>query len=163
VRALLNALQARFFRDGAKGLDPVVRSAFRVALYAGAYCIVVGFATKLAVPIIPWILGKSYALSSQVLGTLAFLPLFLMIQDVFSAALMGSGRQHLRSFAQVIAAVLCFALNMSLAPQWGWQGAAASTYLSQILLSVMVGAVIWYSLRVERRGAQQTSSLGASS
>ena len=157
VRALLNALQARFFRDGAHGVERAVRSATQMAMYAAAYCVVAGFGMKVAVPLIPWILGKSYQLSGQVLGTLAFLPLFLMLQDVFSSVLMGSGRQHIRSLVQMIAAGLCFLLNMSMAPEFGWEGAAAATYLTQALLAGMVGVVIWYALRAERRQMRTTA------
>lgn len=162
VRALLTAMQARFFRDGAHSVGAAVRSASRVAMYATAYCLLLGLMMQFVVPIIPLILGKSYALSGEILSRLAFLPLFLMLQDVFSTALTGSDRQHLRSFVQVAAALLCFFLNMSLAPQYGWMGATVATYATQVLLAAMVVGVIFYSVRAERK-LMRPSHLPASS
>jgi O-antigen/teichoic acid export membrane protein len=150
VRAVLIASSARFFRDGANGVGPTFRMATRIIIAGSVYCLVFAMLVYIGAPLIRYILGDDYALSIDILRWLALLPLMLMLQDSYSDALTGADRQMARSFFQIIVALMCFALNMVLVPKFSWMGAVVSTYLSQIVLAVLIIGYIVLLLRRER-------------
>jgi O-antigen/teichoic acid export membrane protein len=148
VMAVLMATQGLFFRAGGEsGLSATMKLATRVAWLGSIYCIGLAVLMYLAAPLAAWALGSQYVLSVQILQALSLLPLVLMTQSVFSEALTGANRQRARSMAQVAVAALCFGLNMSLAPQLGWQGSVIATYASQLVLASLVIWIIWRSVR----------------
>ena len=150
VMAVLMATQGLFFRTGGRsGLSATMKLATRVAWLGSVYCIGLALLMVLASPLAAWALGPQYELSVQILQALALLPLLLMTQSVFSEALTGANRQRARSMAQVAVALLCFGLNMSLVPQFGWQGAVIATYTCQAVLAALVVWIIWRSVREE--------------
>ncbi len=150
IQAVLSAASARFFRDGANGVGPTFQMATRIVIYGSVYCLVFAMLVFIGAPLIPYILGDGYALSIDILRWLALLPLILMLQDTYSDALTGADRQMVRSFFQVIVALMCFVVNMVLVPKFSWMGAVAATYLSQIVLAVLVIGLIVLLLRRER-------------
>lgn len=152
IQAVLCATSARFFRDGANGVGPAFRIATRIVIYGSVYCSVFAMLVFIGAPLIRYILGDGYALSIDILRWLALLPLILMLQDTYSDALMGADRQMVRSFFQVIVALMCFGANMALVPKFSWMGAVAATYLSQIVLAALVIGLIVLLLRRERTG-----------
>ena len=152
IIALMMAMQTRIFREGAaNGLSATVRFSNRLVRYGLVYCLSFALLAYLCAPLVKWALGEGFALSTEIVRTLAFLPVGLMLQSVYSDALMGANRQRIRSIAQVLVAILCFGLNMRLVPEMSWQGAVISTYASQIVLAAIVGAVITFTLRREGR------------
>lgn len=150
IKAVLLAASARFFRDGVNGIGPTFRMATRIVIYGSVYCLVFAMLVFIGAPLIPYILGEGYALSIDILRWLALLPLILMLQDTYSDALTGADRQRVRSFFQVIVALICFILNMVLTPKFTWMGAVAATYISQIVLAVLIIGLISLLLRRER-------------
>ena len=150
IPAVLTAVSARFFRDGVNGVGPNFRMATRIVIYGSLYCLVFAMLVFIVAPSIPYILGDGYALSIDILRWLALLPLILMLQDTYSDALTGADRQMVRSFFQVTVALMCFGVNMALVPKFSWMGAVATTYLSQIVLAVLVIGFIVFLLRRER-------------
>lgn len=151
ISALMIAMQTRMYREGAEnGLSATVQISNRLVRYGLAYCLLFALAVFLFAPLVPWALGDEFALSAEILTTLAFLPVALMLQNIYSDALMGADRQRIRSIAQVLVALLCFGLNMWLVPLMSWRGAAISTYASQFVLTTIIGSVIYFTLRSER-------------
>lgn len=148
VMAVLMATQGLFFRAGsASGLSATMKLAARVAWLGCVYCTALAALLYFASPLVVWALGEQYRLSVEILRALALLPLVLMTQSVLSEALTGADRQRARSFVQVVVALSCFALNMTLVPQLGWHGAVVATYASQLVLAAAIGFVIWRSVR----------------
>ncbi|WP_174626275.1 lipopolysaccharide biosynthesis protein [Candidatus Methylobacter favarea] len=152
IQAILSAASARFFRDGASGVGPPFRMATRIVIYGSMYCLVFAMLVFIGAPLIPYLLGDGYALSTDILRWLALLPLILMLQDTYSDALTGADRQMARSFFQVIVALMCFTANMALVPKFSWRGAVCATYFSQIVLAILVMGLIVLLLRRERTG-----------
>ena len=151
VMAVLMATQGLFFRAGGQqGLSATMKLATRVAWLGSIYCVALALLLYFASPLVAWALGEQYRLSVEMLQVLALLPLVLMAQSVFSEALTGANRQRARSIAQVAVAGLCFALNMTLVPQFGWHGAVFATYASQLVLASAVVWIIWRSVRDQR-------------
>lgn len=150
IESVLLAASARFFREGSKGVGASFRMATRIIIYGSLYCLAFALLVFICAPLIPFILGKSYALSTEILRWLALLPLFLMLQDAYSDALTGADRQMARSLFQVIVALICFGLNMVLIPKFSWMGSVAATYISQMVLAILIISLGVFLMRREQ-------------
>ena len=148
IRAILQASMARFFRAGTNGVTGPVQFANKIVFWAALYAITFAICVYVAAPMVRLLLGDAYTMSVSILQSLALVPLVLVLQDVYSDALTGAGRQGLRSIFQVIVAILCFCSNMVLVPMYSWAGSVTSTYLSQALLAVLIiGCIVVLSRR----------------
>lgn len=157
ISALLVARHSHMFREGGRsGLSATVRFANRILRFGLIYCLSFALLVLVFAPLIEWALGEGFALSADIVRTLAFLPIALMLQTVYSDALMGADRQRIRSIAQIAVAGICFALNMHLIPSLGWSGAVTATYLSQFILAGIVLLIIAAEMRRERRAAERS-------
>lgn len=143
IRAVLQASMARLFREGELGIFAPVKFATRIVIWGSVYSIVFAVLIYIAAPLITYLLGDAYFLSVNILQSMALVPLILVLQDAYSDALMGAGRQTLRSVFQVSVAVICFAMNMYLIPIHSWKGAVFSTYFSQAFLALLIIGSIW--------------------
>jgi O-antigen/teichoic acid export membrane protein len=150
VRAVLLASSARFFRDGAQGVEPTFRMATRIIILGSVYCLVFATLVYICAPLIKYVLGKDYDLSIDILRWLALLPLMLMLQDSYSDALTGADRQMARSFFQITVALMCFGVNMLLVPKLSWMGSVIATYLSQLVLAILIIGYLILLLHRER-------------
>ena len=134
--AFVYAANPRFFREGERDAPLVWQLAQRARKFAVVYGAVVAAVCLIAAPALPWILGDSFKESSQVVRWLALLPLIQAIHIIYGNALMGVGRQALRSAVQVGTAGLNAGLNLWLIPLYSWRGAAAATLFGEGLLAV---------------------------
>ncbi len=159
VRALLQASMARLFREGSAGVSGPVRFATRIVIWGSLYALFFAMAVSWGAPLIKFLIGDAYVLSVDILRAMALVPLVLLLQDAYSDALMGAGRQGLRSAFQVFVAVLCFGCNMILVPIYSWRGAVATTYLSQALLAILVLGCITVLMQRDKRRAATVGSL----
>lgn len=148
ISAVLVSQQGQMFREGGgKGLAGTLRFANRLVRYGLVYCLSFALMVFIFAPMIEWVLGEGYALSTEIIKALAFLPIALMLQSVYAAALMGADKQLSRSIAQVAVALICFVLNMHFIPSLSWAGAVMSTYLSQFVLAGLIGVIIAVSMK----------------
>lgn len=149
IAAILLASSARFFRDGTKGIRATFKIATQIITVGSIYCLILAILIFVGAPLIPLILGKSYTLSTEILPWFALLPLVLMLQNTYSDALTGADRQMVRSFFQVVIALICFGLNIILVPKFSWMGSVIAIYISQIALVFLVIGLILFLLRRE--------------
>ncbi|WP_299486069.1 oligosaccharide flippase family protein [Acaryochloris sp. IP29b_bin.137] len=148
IRSLLSASYAQFFRHGASGINGSLTYAKRLTPLAAAYGLIAGIVLILLSPLLPLVFGSNYAESAQVLCWLAPLPFFKSMHYFAANALSGAGLQSLRSTVQVFIAIFNFCGNLILIPLYSWQGAIASSLVSDGLLMVILWAIaIFYSQR----------------
>ena len=98
----------------------------------------------------PWLLGPSYQLSSNVLQGLCLLPLLLAAQSVCAEALAGANEQRSLSFLYAATAVWSLLLNLELVTRYGWRGAVMAAYGTQGVLVIGLLVKIGLKLRAER-------------
>jgi len=154
VIAVLVAVQARMFRDGgAGGLRGTRAFAARLCLIGIAYCLGLAILLYVAAPMVPFLLGKSYALSSEVMRSLCLLPLLLTLQGVYSEALAGADAQNIVAGVHIAAAVTSAALNLLLVPLLAWHGAVFAAYGAQIVLVLGIMAATASMRRREVKAA----------
>jgi O-antigen/teichoic acid export membrane protein len=93
--------------------------------------------TFLVAPILPSIVGPSFAESANALRWLAWIPLFRSVHQMAGSALLGAGLQRYRTAAQLFAAGLNFLLNLYLIPASGWTGAAKASLVTDATLGAL--------------------------
>lgn len=145
VRSLLFATYSKFFRQGKDGIIGSVQLAKRVLPIAIAYGFLAGIGLIAIAPALPYVFGKEYIGSVQVLQWLAPLPLLKTVQYFAADTLTGAGFQGIRSLLQGSIAAFNFGINLWLIPRYSWQGAVWSSLASDGLLLIgLCSAVAWY-------------------
>ena len=114
----------------------------------------------LLAPFIPRLVGRDFSGVLIALRWLCWIPLLRGIHRATGSALTGSGRQNLRTAAQVTVALVNLLLNLWWIPVFGWIGAAWSSLASDGLLAVLNTLLLFLGWK---RGVQaKTSALAES-
>ncbi|HET7250546.1 MAG TPA: oligosaccharide flippase family protein [Gemmatimonadales bacterium] len=157
IRSLVFAAYPRFFARGASGVRSAAAFARGLVPAAAAYGMVAGAALVALAPLVPLVLGHSYAGVASAIRWLAVLPLLRAMHYFAADALTGAGHQELRTAAQIGVAVLNIALNLVLIPAYSWRGAAWASIASDGTLAVG----LWIILAgLSRRSADPAQAPG---
>lgn len=78
-------------------------------------------------PLIPLVVGKSFAGGVSALQWICFIPVFRSVHGITGSVLTSIGKQRYRTCTQISAVALNFLLNLWLIPAYGWHGAAWSS------------------------------------
>jgi O-antigen/teichoic acid export membrane protein len=155
ITSIHNATFPRFFQLGTKGAratEPFARKVLRKTTLFGIAGAIGMFAFA---PIIPHLVGKSFAESVVALRWLCLIPLFRCFHLSAGDALAGAGYQNYRLVTRICAAVLNFGLNLILIPRFSWLGAAWASLATDGGLGVIDWVVIrWLISREKSRSAQ---------
>jgi O-antigen/teichoic acid export membrane protein len=124
IRAIHAAAFPRFFQKGAHGISSVRLFAARIlsrTLPIG--CLVCGV-MFISAPLLPRIAGFNFYPSIAALRWLCLIPVLRACHLSAGDALVGAGRQKIRLWCQIGAAMLNLGLNIFLIPRFTWRGAA---------------------------------------
>ena len=108
----------------------------------------------LLAPLIPFMVGKSFAGGVIALQWICFIPVFRSVHGVTGSVLTSIGRQRYRTCTQIAAVGLNFLLNLWLIPAHGWHGAAWSSLATDGALALLN----WAGLKWLGRSAFQPAS-----
>jgi O-antigen/teichoic acid export membrane protein len=156
ITSIQGAMLPRYFKEGAAG--GVVRSyalARRVVSKTFLCGMVAALGMLLAAPLIPHVLGPSFAPSVQVVRWLSLLPLFRSLHLSAGDGLLAGGYQKVRFSLQFTAALANFGVNLYLIPRYSWQGAAASSLATDGMLGVASWAALYW---LKRNAEERTES-----
>ncbi|MDX2272469.1 MAG: polysaccharide biosynthesis C-terminal domain-containing protein [Cyanobacteriota bacterium] len=157
VLALLTSSFAEVCRQGSQGIHAGWGYGRRLLPWIVGYGGIASLAILLLSWGIPWVLGAAYSQTAQVLRWLSGIVLLEGMQGLFANLLTGIGQQRLRSRWQLVALTLNGLLNLGWIPLWGWQGAAAATLFSEILLVGGLGCLIFREYqRAEVQAGQES-------
>ena len=137
ITSIVGAAFPRFFREGVKGiaaLVPMARALLKRTVVLG---VLVSVGMFLCAPLIPHLIGKSYAGSANALRWLCLIPLFRCFHLSAGDAIAGAGHQKFRLVSQSIAAIGNLLLNLYLVPRYSWHGAAWASLATDGSLGVM--------------------------
>ena len=151
IRSIHSAAMPRFFRKGFDGVEHTVEFAKKILKKTSLFGIgasVVMFATA---PLIPHIIGKSFARSTFALQWLCLLPLLRSCHLSAGDAISGAGYQNFRTASQFVAAGFNFGVNLYLIPRYSWRGAAWSSLATDGGLAIMNWTVLLYLNRRDKR------------
>ena len=150
LRALLNASHQDFLKPS-KETGAHVRRALKFTLPSVGYGIVVAAILVALAPIPTWLLGPGYASATGMIQLLSPL-IFLRAISLFPInALLGLGRNGVRTGVMLIGAGVNLALNCTLILHFSWIGAAIGTIASEVALA----AAAWTALIVLQRRADR--------
>lgn len=156
------AVLPRFFRLGRGKMSDVVTLAFKSTAAAAVLGMLIYVGVLLTAPLIPYLVGHDFSGVLMALRWLCWLPLLRGIHRITGSALTGSGRQNLRTAAQVTVAVANLLLNLWWIPVYGWIGAAWSSVISDGLLAVLnTFMLLWLWRRWSGREASLLAGEGA--
>ncbi|MGC2173566.1 MAG: oligosaccharide flippase family protein [Candidatus Sulfotelmatobacter sp.] len=153
VGALQASAFSKYFQHGSRGITNSVRYARRLLLMGAGYGIVAGVALFFGAPLFPYIFGRQFAGSEEVLRWLSPLVFLRACHYCYSNAMTGADFQGLRNCIQVVVAVLNVALNIWLIPRYSWRGAAWASLVSDGLLVLSTwAATLILSARIAPQG-----------
>ncbi len=137
IMSIVSAAFPRFFREGVNGVAatyPMAKALLRRTASLG-----VGIAVMMFVlaPLIPRLVGVSFAESVDALRWLCLIPLFRCFHLSAGDAIAGSGHQRYRLASQFVAALGNLTLNLYLVPRYSWHGAAWASLATDGALGIM--------------------------
>lgn len=136
ISSVLTAAWPRLFRAGARGSESVLESVRSLVAYPAVYALVAGILLYVCADFLPFILGRDYAMASDILRWLAWLPLATLPRVLLQQLLSSSDRQMDALTALVLGAATNVLLNLWLIPSLGWKGAVVATYVAELLMIV---------------------------
>ena len=157
IRALHTAALPRFFRSGVHGVEATGAFGRSLLHKTVSWGVVSAIGIWLVAPLLPFALGKSFALSTPALRWLALLPLIRSLHLSAGDALTGAGHQKYRTASQFLAAGANFFLNLWMIPAFGWRGAAWSSLITDGMLALGN----WITLTYLTNYAQEETRLSA--
>lgn len=137
IMSVVSAAFPRFFREGVKGIAatvPMAKALLRRTAFLG---VAIAIGMFVLAPILPHLVGKSYAESVSALRWLCLIPFFRCFHLSAGDAIAGAGHQKFRLVSQSIAATGNLLLNLYLVPRYSWQGAAWASLATDGALGVM--------------------------
>jgi O-antigen/teichoic acid export membrane protein len=153
MRSIHAAAMPRFFRMGFDGVEPTVRYARKILSKTAILGILAAVGLLVGAPVIPHIIGKSFARSISTLRWLCLLPLFRCFHLSAGDAIAGAGYQRFRTAGQFVAAGFNFAINLYLIPHYSWKGAAWSSLMTDGGLGVLNWAILLYLRNRDKKPA----------
>jgi len=137
ITSIVGAALPRFFREGVNGIAATVPMARALLKRTAVLGIVISLGMFVCAPLIPHLVGKSYAESVHALRWLCLIPFFRCFHLSAGDAIAGAGHQKFRLASQSIAATGNLLLNLYLVPRYSWQGAAWASLGTDGVLGVM--------------------------
>jgi O-antigen/teichoic acid export membrane protein len=148
VQSLVGAAFPGFFREGVKGIAATIPMARKLLRHTAVLGLAISAILFLTAPIIPHLVGKSYAESVSAVRWLCLIPFFRAFHLSAGDAIAGAGHQQFRLASQSIAALGNLLLNLYLIPRYSWWGAAWASLATDGALGIMNWvAVIYLSKR----------------
>ena len=137
IMSIVSAAFPSFFRAGVNGIGATIPMARQLLKRTAALGLVISCSMFLLAPIIPHLVGKSYAESVSALRWLCLIPFFRCFHLSAGDAIAGAGLQRFRLMSQSIAAIGNLLLNIYLIPRYSWHGAAWASLATDGALGVM--------------------------
>lgn len=136
--AMLNVAVPKFFRAGRNGVHGAVNYVLRISLAPLAYAFAAGLLVYIFAPLLPVLLGEDYLGAVTAVRWLAWLPIITLPRLFLQYALATSGQQRTGAACVILGAIINVGLNVMWIPVWGWRGAAAATYVSEVVMSLVM-------------------------
>jgi O-antigen/teichoic acid export membrane protein len=150
IMSIVSAAFPSFFRAGVKGIAATVPMARRLLRRTAVLGVVISAGLFLCAPVIPHLVGKSYADSVSALRWLCLIPLFRCFHLSAGDAIAGAGQQKFRLISQSTAAVGNLLMNLYLVPRYSWLGAAWASLGTDGVLGIMNWLALFFLSRRPR-------------
>lgn len=144
ILSFFSAALPRFFQAGQYGLNQSIRFATKVMPYPMVYALITCVLLFFLSEYLPYILGSAFEPAVIVLQILAWLPLLTVPRLFMQTLVATSGRQQ--TMVSVLACGACINIitNLYTIPKWGWLGAVGATYLSELMMNILLFYLIFF-------------------
>lgn len=149
VQAILFSSYAEFFRRGQEGIRSALVFAKTFAIYPFLYALFIAIVLYFVAPLVPYFIGDEYQGAVEYIRFFCMLPVLMVITNICSDVLTGSGYQGHRASIQLFVAALNVVINLVLIPIYGVGGAIVATISSEVILCVMIVLTLCYLIRNE--------------
>jgi O-antigen/teichoic acid export membrane protein len=122
------------FLDAAESANAQLGRAIRLSLISMAYALPAAICLVLVAPLVPRILTKDFTETTLILQLLAPVVILRGIGVFPMNALIGIGRNALRTRLLLGNSLVSLVLYAALIPRFSWQGALAATFVSELSL-----------------------------
>jgi len=158
IYAVYAAAAPRFFREGARGVQPARAFARTTLTRTLPYSIAAAALLALGAPLLPLLFGPSFRESVVALRWLCLLPILRALHYAWGSAITASASQWNRTATQFSAAALNLLLDFLLIPRWSWRGAAVASLLTDGLLAIASLFVLTRLMRREEASIEQAAA-----
>jgi O-antigen/teichoic acid export membrane protein len=155
VRSIHSAAFPRFCREGAKGISHSRAFAQRILKKTSLLSLAMGAGLFLVAPVLPLVIGHSFASSVVVLRWLCLIPIFRACHLSAGDALAGAGFQRYRFSYELGAAIFNLGLNLWFIPLYSWKGAAVVSLLTDGGLALVSWITVTLVAASANRAAKQ--------
>ncbi len=156
LRMLMRSFDADLFRAGGEGLSSALVVTKRMAPAGLALAGVASIGLWLGAPIVPMLLGSKWEDAASVIRMLAPLPMIRSVQYLLGNSFTAARLQWWRFGVIVAALVTNVGLNLVYLPGGTWRTAVATTFVSEILMVVLLAALAaWFIVRDKNRQADR--------
>ena len=142
VSSIQLAAEPHLFELREQSRDRATEVGYRVLKRAFLISLVIACVLFLCAPIVPLIVGRSFAEGVSAVRWLCLIPLFRGVHYITGSTLTCIGHQRYRTINQVIAVLLNLGLNLWLIPRFSWHGAAWSSLITDASLGLMNWTVL---------------------
>lgn len=153
LRTLLRSYDSDLFGAGKDGVRSALTVTKRMTRPGMAIAAAVTLGFLVLAPLVPLVAGDEYRETVSVIRWLALLPVIRMAQYLLGNTLSASDRQWWRTGATFVAMVTNLGLNLWLIPGGSWRTAVMTTFVSEVLLAVLLLMTVTLWVRRERRDA----------
>lgn len=147
ARSVLRIRYASYFKVENQSAESSVQNALSIVRATAPAGIMSGLALFAFAPVARWVLGEEFGESVSALRFLAFLPFIRSVSTPGANVLTGTGRQRLRIAGTLGAAIINLCLNLLFIPSYGWQAAAVTTLVAEVLLLAWVWVHVFRPVR----------------
>ncbi len=142
--AFIRVTDVEFFETGRQRPSRLRHLTLRRSMTGLLLSVPAAVVVYLSSDLISVLAGERFAPVEPVVRWLAALPILLVLQTMPANALSGLDRQRVRNGLLIAIAGVNLALNLLLIPDYGWEGTAAATLLSEALHAV----ALWTAMLV---------------
>lgn len=147
--AFIGAIYPKFVNLEKDGYVKSRKVAIKVMPIILIYSFVTALVIWLFAPFIVGLMGQGFEDAINAVRILCFLLIIQGIQYPFADALTGSGNQKIRTYGQISTLVFNIIINIFLIPNFGWEGAAWASLISQ---TVFLAVLYFVPLILKRQG-----------
>ena len=151
LQAITYSLNTALFRAGRDGYRASWKVVRRVLPITCGYVVVATAVLWALAPLVARILGPGYSLVAQMMPLMALTLFGQAGYYLFGDALMGLGRQGLRSVSQAAVGGVVLVSNVILVPRYGWIASAMIAIAASVTLALLLGGMFLVGLRREQR------------
>ena len=151
VGAVMATTYPEFFAKGTEGIEATIAFAKKVARPMLAYGVGILIPLWVGAVVLEWIMGEKYDGLAVVICAMSGFPLLRIMQVLIGDSLKGVGHFGEASIAILLTALLNVGLNLVLIPDYSWKGAAAATYIAEIVYLLLLLVALRRVRRTSRR------------